>query len=47
MWIDCLLFGAVMVTSYMREMKLREQRNDPRCTLLYTYVPPKTENHIN
>ena len=28
-----------MVSSYFREMRLRTERNDPRCTLFYTYQP--------
>ena len=39
--IDCdwpwwIMFAAAMVSSYFREMRLRAERNDPRCTLFYT-----------
>ena len=39
-WPWWLMFLAAMVSSYFREMQLRKERNDPRCTLLYTYHPP-------
>ena len=44
MMIDCdwpwwIMFAAAMVSSYFREMRLRTERDDPRCTLFYTYRP--------
>ena len=38
-WPWWIMFAAVMVSSYFREMRLRRERNDPRCTLFYTYQP--------
>ena len=51
MMIDCdwpwwIMFAAVMVSSYFREMRLRTERNDPRCTLFYTYQPVALKNHL-
>ena len=42
-WPWWIMFAAAMVSSYFREMRLRRERNDPRCTLhytVYTYQPP-------
>ena len=36
-WPWWIMFAAAMVSSYFREMRLRRERNDPRCTLFYTY----------
>ena len=38
-WPWWLMFLAAMVSSYLRELQLRKERNDPRCTLFYTYHP--------
>ena len=38
-WPWWIMFAAAMVSSYFREMRLRRERNDPRCTLFYTYQP--------
>ena len=38
-WPWWIMFAAAMVSSYFREMRLRTERNDPRCTLFYTYNP--------
>ena len=47
--IDCdwpwwIRFAAAMVSSYFREMRLRTERNDPPCTLFYTYQPAGLKN---
>ena len=47
--IDCdwpwwIMFAAAMVSSYFREMRLHTERNDPRCTLFYTYQPAALKN---
>ena len=34
------MFAAAMESTYFREMQLRRESNDPRCTLFYTYQPP-------
>ena len=34
------MFSAAMVSSYFKEMLLRKEHNDQRCTLFYTYQPP-------
>ena len=39
-WPWWLMFLAAMLSSYLRELQLRKERNDPRCTLFYTYQPP-------
>ena len=39
-WPWWIMFSAAMVSSYFKEMRLRRERNDPRCTLFYTYAPP-------
>ena len=39
-WPWWIMFAAAMVSSYFREMRLRAERNDPRCTLFYTYQQP-------
>ena len=36
--------AAAMVSSYFREMRLRAERNDPPCTLFYTYQPAGLKN---
>ena len=36
-WPWWIMFAAEMLFSYFREMRLRRERNDPRCTLFYTY----------
>ena len=36
-WPWWLMFIAAMVSSYFQETRLRRERNDPRCTLFYTY----------
>ena len=35
-WPWWIMFAAAMVSSYFRELRLRRERNDPRCTLFYT-----------
>ena len=35
-WPWWLMFLAAMLSSYLRELQLRKERNDPRCTLFYT-----------
>ena len=43
---SCLLFGLVMVSSYFREMQLREECGDSQCTFFPTFCPrpsPVTE----
>ena len=51
MMFDCdwpwwIMFAAAMVSSYFREMRLRTERNDPRCTLFYTYQPAALKTSI-
>ena len=45
-WPWWIMFAAAMVSSYFREMRLprRTERNDPRCTLFYTYQPAPLKN---
>ena len=38
--LGCLVFGAMLVMSYFREMQLRAERDHPRCTLFHAYRPP-------
>ena len=38
-WPWWIMFSAAMVSSYFKEMLLRKERNDPRCTLFCTYHP--------
>ena len=44
MYVHLPFYSCLVLRILFREMWLRTERNDPRCTLFYTYQPAALQN---